>query len=860
MFNFFKKKDKEKETSNVKEAGALKQAYDNLLNKYRPDAVTLEKKAADYISKDDYSDPMVWMEALAICDVALEKSTVTDVVKELYNQIYGRSWNKHVSIYFNDADYAFWFKLNEDVNNRFIKMGHMRGYAEQADLYSSARRPYRDYAKMRECYIKGVEANESASLGDYGYGLYFGIPGYGEADKEKGMEYILRSKELGYEFADLLLLHIEFYKNTEDDEALLTYINNYIENASSKRKAYYILSDYYSRRGEYDKAAEAMKKGVALNDHYCQYLLGMGILRENIEGDKKEAVKMLEEAYSYYIINAAEFLGQYNYYSGDPDTSVEKAIEWHEKAVSYYSSFSAYELAIIYLYNDDEKVRDIAKGMKYLDQSVDEGFAKGMSEKAYLILEEQDPAKQNPMEAKRLLENAMELGNDYAPYRLASEYERGEFREEEPDYAAILKLYELAAERGNVNGMDMAGHYYRLDVVSEDESNGEKAVNYFEQAVARNSNYSRVELALCYEYGTGVEQDYQKAFDLYKAAAENGYVFANQKMAYYLEDAYLGEEDLAGALENFKIAAEAGMHESIYNVGRFYKYAVGIPENPELALKYFNQSAEGGYPQALVELGLAYEQEYGGLEFDAQKAMDYMTQAANEGYPYAQYKVGYYYHYGLIDTDLPKALEWYGKAYEQGYPYAAIMLGEYYLYNHGGEKDYDKAFAYLKSAEERDVISEGLGICYEYALGTEENNTEAFKYYTIAAERDYTSAKYRLGLCHKYGTGTVENMEEAYRWLSEAAEDENYNAIYETGMMLIEGRGVAKDEQKGVEMLIKIAEDDHDDAQFELGNCYLTGKGVAEDEAQAMFWYQKAAENGNEQAQKITGRRERRRR
>ena len=79
-------------------------------------------------------------------------------------------------------------------------------------------------------------------------------------------------------------------------------------------------------------------------------------------------------------------------------------------------------------------------------------------------------------------------------------------------------------------------------------------------------------------------------------------------------------------------------------------------------------------------------------------------------------------------------------------------------------------------------------------------------------------------------------------------------------MMLLNGEGVSMDQQQAIQMLTKIAEEDHDYAQFELGNCYLTGKGVAEDEVQAMYWYQKAADNGNEQAQKLTGKRERRKR
>lgn len=853
MFKFFGKKDK------TQISGNLELEYNRMLNKQSENIASIEQSAKAYIEKDNYAEPMTWMDALAICDVALSNKKASEIIVELYRQIYGRSWNKHVSMDLDDIDYEFWFRLNEKINSRFIEVGCTRAYAEQGDLYSNARRPYRDYDKMKEYFLAGVKVGDATSMGDYGYGLYYGIKGYGEADKEEGLRLINKSKELGYHLADLLLLHLEFYEN-KDNDALLKCILNYIENAPDTHKAYYILSDYYSRMGDTANAIDAMKKGADLNDHYCQYLYGMSILKGAVEnGDKSEGIRLLEEAFSYNIIYAGNFLGQYYYYANDENSSVEKAIEWHKKSVQYYSSDSAYELGVIYLYN--EKFRDMEQANYYLDLAISEDNHRAMSEKGYVLLEYLSPEQQDPQEAKRLFEKAMELGNDYAPYRLGQAYERGEFGDQgEPDYAKILSLYELAAERGSVYGMDMAGHYYRLNYVNEDEGNPAKAIEYFNRAIDRNSNYSRVELALCYEAGYGVEKDYSKAFELFSQAAESGYAYASLKMGYYLEDSLAGEEDYAAAFDCFKKASEAGHPEGTYNMGRYYRYSVGIPENPELAIKYFEEAAEKGDMQAKIELALIYEQAYGGVEFDAQKAMDYMTEAAEYGYPYAQYKAGYYHYYGLIESDIPKGLEWFNKAYDQGYPYAALMLGDYYLYNHGEEGEYDKAFDYYKFAESKDCISEGLGVCFEYGLGVEENNTEAFKYYNLAAERGYTSAKYRLGLCYKYGTGTTENPSEAYNWFSQAVEDEHSNAQYEVAMMLLEGVGVEKDEEEAVKMLMNIAEDDHDDAQFELGNCYLTGRGVPEDEVQAMIWYQKAADNGNEQAQKLTGKRERRKR
>lgn len=870
MFNFFKKKKKnstsvDKKTEMQPKAysgdSELAKSYATLLEKYKNvDQASLTSKVKQLIEIEDYSDPNIWMEAFAICDASIDNNLAEDSIKELYRQIYSRNWNKHASMKLDDQDYSYWFQLNESVHRKFIEQGHNRGWCELADLYNSARRTYRDMNKVKEFLLEGVKVDDPASLGDYGYGLYMGIPGYtDQADREEGLRLIKRSQELGYESAGILLLYIDFYTE-EDQSKLLNQINKFIEDTPQPaRKPYHLLADYYFRTGtDNDKATDAMLKGVESKHPYSKYLLGMSYLNGRIEGaDKQEGIQLLEDAYDYYVAYAANFLGQYYNFANDENSSVEKAIEWHEKAALYYQTESLFELAIIYLYND--QVKDIEKGLNYLEQAVQEGSHRALSEKAYLMLET-DILPNDNLLAKSLLEQSLEMGNDYAPYRLGLGYQNAEF-EEKPDYVKALEYFELGAVREHLYSLELAGNYYRVGVGGDSEEAQQKAIDYLNRAIQRGSAYGQVELALCYEIGYGVEKDYQKAFDLYKEAANNNYPYANTKVAAYYEDGTLGEPNYPEALEQYKIAAEAGMPDAIYHLGRYNKYAVGIPENPDEAMRLFQQAAEAGSAPGLVELALAYEQEYGGTEFDAAKALEYMTKAAEMDYTYAQHKLGTYYYYGLLETDYNKALEYFTKAYNQGYPWSALMLGDYYLYNvGGGEPEYDKAFNYYKYAEEQGVVSEGIGICYEYGLGAEENETEAFKYYTLASNDGYTAAKYRLGACYKYGKGTTESLSDAYRWFAEAAEEGNYNAQHETAMMLLNGEGTGADLSKGIEILTKVAEADHDEAQFELGNCYLTGKGVAEDEALAMYWYQKAADNGNEQAQKITGKRERRKR
>lgn len=868
IFDLFRRKKDETKHHETKEShssaknGNFVDTYEDYLAKLRSDdkKPSLQERVKALIVENNYEDKNKWIEALAICETALAEKVLTEDIKELYRQIYSRNWNKYVSMDFNDHDYKCWFEINCNLNKAFIESGHTRGYCEQSDLYGSARRGYRDLSKKMEYLLKGVEVKDPASLGDYGYGVYLGLPEYGEANKDEGRRLVNQSKDLGYESAELLLLYMDFY-DAADNERLLHEIEEFIRKTEKDyRKPYHILADYYLRLDDnFEKALEAMKKGVELNIPYCKYMLGMNILNGRItNADKQEGIALLEDAYEHNVIYAANFLGQYYNYANDENASVEKSVYWHEKADLYCNAESSFELACLYLYN--EKFKETDKGLEYLERAIKEGSVRALSEKAYLMLET-DILETKIEEAKQLLEDADSKGNEYAPYRLGLAYQNGEFGGDS-DYVKALEYFERGASRDHIYSLELAGNYYRVGIGGDSEESAKKAVNYLTKAIDRGSNYAKVELAFCYDAGYGVDKDYQKAFDLFKSAADNNYPYANSRLALYYEDGILGTEDYTAALEHYKIAADAGLPDAIYHVGRYHKYAVGIAENPKVALDCFRKAAEEGSAPGLVELALAYEQEYGGTEFDADKAIDYMQQAAEKEYTYGQYKLGTYYYYGLKEVDLEKAKYWFEKSYEQGYPYSALMLGDFYLYNIGGkeEPDYGKSFEYYKQAADQGVVSEGLGVCYEYGFGVETNETEAFKYYTLAANENYVAAKYRLGLCYKYGTGTPVNMVEAYRWLSDAAQNGNIYATYESGMMLLNGDGITKDEEQGAKMLLQAAEENYDWAQFELGNCYLAGRGVPEDDVQAMVWYQKAADNGNEQAQKVTGRRERRKR
>ena len=792
--------------------------------------------------------PERWFEAMAICEVAVDAGRLDDNVLNLRREMFRYGKEVYVSFGLDDEDYAEWFDRVTNLNVKLAEANVAEALTELSSLYDSARFPFKDKKKSEEYINKALEIEDPFALALYGYHLYYGI-GFAKVDKKKGKSLMLKAKEKNLEKAYIYLL-ISEYDSDIDPDVYERKINDYIEKFSPRYQLRGLLGNFYEdKRHDIEKSMQAYEQGIELeDDYYCKQRKAMLILNSEDEANYDTALNLLKEVAAWNPPVICNYIGQFysrnvNYFNP------ALALEWFGKAAAYHSLGAMFDIAVIHLYNPEYK--NIAKGMEYLDKAVELGSVKAMNEKASILLDGDFTEKDLP-EAERLLRKSYETGDEYAAFRLGVGYQMAEFSET-PDYQTAAEYYLESEKRGGTVALEFLGRYYKNGLLGKPEP--AKALEYFENAIEKGSFVAKYELALCYEEGVGVDADKNKAFELLESAAENAVPAAALRLGYYFLNGIAVPVDMDKAFECFSKAADAGNADALYNMGRMYKYSVGRPENPELALQYFRRASEMGDVDAYIEMGLSYEYEYGGMEHDMDKAADYMRRAADYNHPFAQYKLGcYHYYYDMTDGNRDTGLKYLKMAYANGSAQAAIVLGDFCLYE-GGE-DHETAFHYYKKAEEKDFISEGIGLCYFFGFGVEKNETEAFRYFSIAADRNYAAAKYRLSLCYKHGKGVNRNPVEAYKIMLAAAEYENIAAQYEVGMMLLNGEGTQADPEKGVVWLMKSAEKEFDEAQFELGNCYLLGNGVDENEMLALYWYGKAAENGNAQAQKITGKRD----
>ncbi|MDR0385976.1 MAG: hypothetical protein LBH60_07855 [Prevotellaceae bacterium] len=822
----------------------FKKKYSNLLNLKKQNLDSLSKEALKLI--DSTEDPEKWIEAMALCEAAVDEGKVDKNILKLRENMFDGN-EIHSGTIFEGEDYSEWFEQLVNFTMKLANFGIGEAWVELSNIYGFTPIPFRDLEKSDEYMKIAVDMDVPSAQLLYGYCLYRDAE-EASPDREKGMELMLRAREEICEEADMYLIIAEASSYT-DVNAFLQKIEAHNSAVEPEYQLWWLQGDIYlSHFGDPYKAFEYYDRGMADEDNlYCKFKKASLILRGKVKGNIPEAIRMMEEAYAWNMSTAADSLGQF-YLSNEEYRDIDKALMWYERGVSYGIAWSMFNLGIFYIY-DKNGYTNIDKGLKYLDLAIEENHIESMNEKARFLLEG-DEKYRDASQAKKLLERASENGDGYATFRLGAGYQNAEFSEEN-DYLKAFNYYTIGAEHDYLPAIEALGHFYKNGIAVEQDY--KKAVELFRRAIEQGSNFARVELATCYELGHGVEEDERRAFELLQFAAQNNYGYAHGKLGHFYMFGIGCKPDEDKAFKHVSIAIEKGGDgDAMFNMGRLYRYSERYGD-PELAIKFLLKAVELNNLEAHIEVGMLYEQGYGSLEADSAKAMSYMSIAANLGHPLAEYKMGIYYFCGLVEKNIEKALEYLYKSYNKGYVQAAVDLGNYFMYNEDKNIDSAEAFQYYKFAVDKNYITEGIGLCYLYGVGVERNEKEAFKYFLIASDNGIAAARYHLGRCYRDEKGTSRNSKKAFKLFTEVAKGEYPEAGYDAGMMLIKGEGIEMDPKQGVEWLRIAADIEHSKAQFELGNCYLVGEGVEEDEAQAIFWYRKAAKNGYEKARLIIG-------
>ncbi|WP_434778828.1 hypothetical protein [Neisseria sp. Ec49-e6-T10] len=291
---------------------------------------------------------------------------------------------------------------------------------------------------------------------------------------------------------------------------------------------------------------------------------------------------------------------------------------------------------------------------------------------------------------------------------------------------------------------------------------------------------------------------------IYMTKAQQGDAPSQYKVAnYYYDKTHSYKE----ALKWYFQAAKQGFAPAQAALGQMYDQGVGIKADPSKALFWYQQAADRNDPEGQYLLANIYEH---GLDAEKQladqlyiKALQTFQDQAKLGDVTAQRALGMIYFEGLNNVrssffkqDIPKARLWLSRAANQNDPKAQFLLGQLYA-QYGiedGLPDVKEAIKWYKKAAKQNYINAllMLGDIYWQAIPAKADNfQQSIDYYTKASElgsatADIVLAEHFLGYdSNEAGTlSFVVDEKNAIKWLKVAAiQKNNAEAQYMLGMI-----------------------------------------------------------------------------
>ncbi len=215
--------------------------------------------------------------------------------------------------------------------------------------------------------------------------------------------------------------------------------------------------------------------------------------------------------------------------------------------------------------------------------------------------------------------------------------------------------------------------------------NSEDEISKFMKENGKLSNEQLVELSdksvlaqaylgIRFTYGDVYPNDAKESIRWFSQASSNGCTYADYELGMIYFTGRYGKPNYIEAYKYF-IKSEGFNHWVNIGLGEIYARGLGVPKNPEKAFAYFlsQPSKESSLGKVWLALMLF---DWEGIIPDHEQAKIYITDAAQDGLPEAQFALGNYYEEGKYNfrKDIPESIKWYKKAAEQGFLEAKIKI------------------------------------------------------------------------------------------------------------------------------------------------------------------------------------------
>lgn len=258
------------------------------------------------------------------------------------------------------------------------------------------------------------------------------------------------------------------------------------------------------------------------------------------------------------------------------------------------------------------------------------------------------------------------------------------------DFQKAEQLLLTESKSGNVLAIHDLGKLHSTDKLGAKDE--EKSLRYYSEALKgflevepsskKLKPYVQYRIGIIYCYGSGTEQNYQKAFEWFERSAKQKNKFAQYSLAnlYYYGNGV--EKDLSLAFLWYQRSSAQGHPYASYAVAQMYSKGEYVSQGGETAQRYYKAALSGfleleSKDQAddnlYYKIGIMYKNGLG-TDIDVSKAIEYFQRSAEN--MWSSYQLGRLYLFGAegLEKDKEKAVEWFNKSANDGNEYAQNML------------------------------------------------------------------------------------------------------------------------------------------------------------------------------------------
>lgn len=413
-----------------------------------------------------------------------------------------------------------------------------------------------------------------------------------------------------------------------------------------------------------------------------------------------------------------------------------------------------------------------------------------------------------------------------------------------PDYVAAYRECLPLARQGDGIAQAIIGYLYDFGQggLPQDYT---QAATWYQLALGQNVPLALNNMGELYQYGLGVSQNDQKAFELYLKSSAQGNRKGQYLAGYFYEQGRATTKNYTKALELYRKSADQGYAQAQNAMGYMYEFGYGVKSDVDQALTWYRKAADQEYEVGQYNVGYVYR--YLMTPPNDQEAFKWFQKAALLGHADAQNELGYMYQYGYgVKQDNSQAIRWYRLAIEQENSASYNNLGLMYRDAQGVPQNYPEAIRLFQQSADMGSSYGAYNLAYMHysGLGTPQDYQKALQYFNQSASKGYADAQNYLGIMYQYSYGVKQDYSQALNWYQKAADQNNMYALYNLAYMYNAGLGVRKDESRAAQLYQQASTAGYRAADAELGYMYLNGLGVTKDDKKAAQFFQLAADAG----------------